>query len=106
MIGFVFIFNTIWLTSQWSLAESSHTDLHSIPQEFVCITDRGDSFPALFAPDLNYLGQTAVFHNKLYMGTDMGFYFNRRNLIVMLDLDQLWIKAAETSWGMLLIVFV
>ena len=37
MIEFVFIFNTIWLTSQWSLAESSYIDLHWIPQEFVCI---------------------------------------------------------------------
>ena len=53
MIEFVFIFNTIWLTSQWSLAESSHTDLHWIPQEFVCITDSGDSFPAMFSQDLN-----------------------------------------------------
>ena len=51
---FVVICGDLW----WlygPLAESSHTDLHWIPQEFVCITDSGDSFPALFAPDLNLI---------------------------------------------------
>ena len=78
-IYFVFIFNTIWLTSKWILAESSDSNLHRISQKFIWITIGGDSLPVLCVPNLNLV--QIVYFTKYYTKFQCFWFLNQCNFV-------------------------